>query len=201
MLVTKIEESKGKRFRVYIDDQFSFALYAKELKCYNIKKDADVAEQQVNDILDNIVFKRAKERALYLLERRPMSVHLMKEKLKNNDYPMSIIEQVVSFLMRYNYLDDAEYVRIYLQSYADRKSKRQLLCELCRKGVSKDIIEEVFCANEYSEETGFSRQFERYIRGKDLTDYVTRQKVFRYFYGKGFSSSLIESYIQCADSE
>ena len=43
-----------------------------------------------------------------------------------------------------------------------------------------------------TEQEGFMRQFLRYTRGKDLNDYAVRQKVFRYFYGKGYPSSLIE---------
>lgn len=199
MLVTKIEAGKGKRFRVYIDDNFSFALYSKELKQYNIKEDSDITETIMTEIIETLVHKRAKERALYLLERKPFSVHLMEEKLKENDYPIGTISQVVSFLKQYHYLDDEEYVRMYLQTYSDRKSKRQLICELYRKGISKDIIEEVFSTSAYSEEKGFSKQFQRYVRGKDLEDYATRNKVFRYFYGKGFSTSLIEAYMHSDD--
>lgn len=196
MQVTKIEEGKGKCYRVYGDEEYLFSLYGTELKQYHITEWADIDSDVIRDIIDNLIYKRARERALYLLERRPLSIRMMKEKLQRNEYPDDVIDRVVLFLRQYQYLDDAEYVRMYVNSYGGRKSKRQLCCDLLTKGLAKDVIDDYFAQNDYSEEQSFSIQFERYIRGKNLQDYSVRNKVFRYFYGKGFSASLIESYLK-----
>lgn len=201
MIVTRIEQGTGKKHRVYIDEEFFFSLYYKELKQFHIQEGSEISNEVITCILDIVIYKRAKERALFLLERKPLSIHMLKKKLKDNDYPLNIIDKVISFLERYHYLDDEEYVRMYVASHSGRKSKKQLIYDLYRKGISKTIIEGFFENNEYSEKNCFEQQFHRYIRGKDIHDYNVRQKIFRYFYNKGFSSAIIERYIRDELSE
>lgn len=192
MYITKIEQGKGKRYKVFGDDMFLFALYGKELKRYHISEYTDIDDEIVKDILKQVVLKRAKERALYLLERRPLTVQMLKDKLKENEYPKDIIEQVVMFLEKYHYLNDEDYLRMYVEAYSSKKSKKQISYDLMHKGIAREIIDDFFENTEYSERESCKRQMERYVRGKNLEDREVRQKVFRYLYGKGFSSILIQ---------
>lgn len=192
MYITKIEPGKGKRYKVFGDDEFLFALYGKELKRYHILEHANIENDVVEAILRNVVYKRAKERALYLLEQRPLSVSMLKNKLKDNDYPSAIIDEVVAFLEKYHYLDDKEYISLYIETYSIKKSKKQMVYDLLQKGVSRDLIDGYFEDNDYSERGLCKKQMERYLRGKDIEDKIIRQKLFRYLYGKGFSSTLIQ---------
>ncbi len=196
MIVTKIERWKGKKHHIYIDEAFTFSLYDKELCQFHIQEGIEISKDVIMHILDTIIFKRAKERALFLLERKPLSIHMMRMKLKDNGYSGYTIEQVISFLERYHYLDDEEYVRIYISTYSLKKSRKQIENELFYKGISRDLIDIYFDENTYSEQCCFEKQFRKYIRSKNMEDYSDRQKVFRYFYGKGFSVSLIEKYIK-----
>lgn len=198
MIITKIEEGKRKNYRVFSDEVFLFSLYEREIKQFGIVENIELSNDVIHYILDSVIYKRAKERALFLLEKKPYSIHMMKTQLLKNEYPLEIINKVLSFLMEYHYLDDADYTRMYINSYSGKKSKKQLLNELYCRGINRETIEEYFEKNEYSENNSFVNQFEKYIKGKDLQDYLTRQKVFAYFYRKGFSSTLIESYIRNA---
>lgn len=193
MLITKIESGKNKRYRVFGDDIYLFALYRNELKHYQIAENAMIEDSVISSILDEIIYKRAKERALYLLEKRPLTVSGLRDKLRYHDYPEAVVEKVIAFLEQYHYLDDMDYIRMYTGSYSSKKSKKQIVYDLMRKGISKSLIDIYFEENEYSEQEGFEKQFERYVRGKDLGDLAIRQKVFRYFYGKGFTVSMIET--------
>ena len=195
MLITRVEEGKGKKYRVFADEQFLFSLFGKELKQFHLRVDEEISDDVVKHILDMVVYKRAKERALFLLERKPLSIHMLREKLVRNEYPVDVIDKVIYFLEQYHYVDDLEYTRMYVETYSKRKSRKQIQCDLYRKGISRVVLEEYFLENDYSEDLCFEKQFQRYTRGKNLQDFLTRQKVFRYFYGKGFSSTLIETHI------
>lgn len=196
VIVTRIEQGTGKKYCVYADEEFLFSLYNKELRQFHIQEGNEISQDVIAYIFDTIVYKRAKERALFLLERKPYSVYMLKCKLKDNAYSSDIIDRVVAFLEKYHYLDDEEYVRMYVESNSARKSKKQLLYDLYRKGVSKTVVDAYFETNAYSEKNCFDKQFQRYVRGKNLHDYNDRQKVFRYFYNKGFSCAIIEQYIK-----
>ena len=180
MHITGIKAGKNKRYLVYGDEQFLFSLYGRELKKYHIREEDEIEDTLIQFVLQEVVFKRAKERALFLLERRPFSTCMLREKLNQSDYPETVVEQVILFLQQYHYLDDAEYV------------SKQIVYDLVRKGISKDIIDLYFEESEYSERECFEKQFEKYTKGRDLEDRMVKQKIFRYFYGKGFQISLIE---------
>ena len=195
MYITRVEQSSGKRYKIYSDNEFLFALYSSEIKQYHIKADMELSDDIITEILEEIVYKRAKERALYLLEGRPYTCSMLKDKLKSSDYPDFIIEKVILFLQKYQYIDDEAYIRMYVESYAKSKSKRQIQLDLQKKGISKNIIVDYMSKQDYSEEACFKKQFERYVRGKDMKNQLVRQKVFRFFYGKGFSYDLIEKYM------
>lgn len=196
MLVTAVEQGSGKRYKIYSEREFLFALYGREMKKYHIEEGTELPDHVADEILEQVIYKRAKERALYLLESRPYTCFMLADKLKHNDYPKIIVEQVVSFLQEYHYLDDSEYVRMYVESCSGRKSRKQLQCDLQRKGITRELCEAVMAEQNYSEEECFRKQFERYTRGKDLQDRAVRQKVFRYLYGKGFSYYLIEEFME-----
>lgn len=193
MLITRIEPGKNKRYRVYGEDTFLFALYGKELKRYQIEEDTELRDSVISTIIEEVIFKRAKERALYLLERRPLTVFMLESKLRENDYPDEVIARTIQFMEDYHYLDDEDYLRMYVKSYGGKKSKKQMMYELLRKGIHKEQIDTYFEDNEYLEQESLRRLFDKYTKGKDMNNPVVRQKVFRYFYGKGFDTSLIET--------
>lgn len=192
MLITKIEPGRNKRYRIFGDDRFLFALYGKELKRYEIEENQEVSDLLISSIREDVVYKRAKERAFYLLERRPLTASMLGIKLRDNDYPDDVIADIILFLESYHYLDDKDYVRMYVEAYSGKKSRKQMLYDLLRKGVSRELIDAYFEEAEYSEQESLLRLFTKYTKGKDLDDPLVRQKVFRYFYGKGFDTSLIE---------
>lgn len=196
MVITGITKGKGKKYRVYGEDEYLFSLYAGELKKYHISEGLDIDMMIISSIMDEIIYKRGKERALYLLERRPMTERMMRDKLISDEYPDEMVEKIVAFLYKYHYLDDMEYIHMYVNTYGNRKSIKQMRLDLLRKGVSKEDMNLFFEQNTISEEEGFLRQFEKYTRNKNMTDMKDRQRVFRYFYAKGYAPSLIESAIQ-----
>jgi SOS response regulatory protein OraA/RecX len=84
---------------------------------------------------------------------------------------------------------------MFVSAYGGRKSRRQMEQALLQKGIHRDLIQCYFEENEYSEEDSLKRQFVRYIQGKDLQDWKIRQRVYGYFYRKGFAGSEIEAMI------
>lgn len=192
MYITKIVLSKGKRYKVYSDEIFLFALYQNEIKKYHVIENSELDEELISSIKTEIIRKRAKERALYLLEKRPFTSYMIKNKLKESDYPEDVMQEVIIFLEKYGYLDDEAYFHMYLDAYKRKKSKKQIICELITKGIDKEIINHGFESSDYSEQESCYKQLEHYIRGKDIQDKKMKQKVFQYLYRKGFSTGVIK---------
>lgn len=72
MIISRIEASQSKRYKVYSDAQYLFALYGKELKRYHIEEGVEVADSAISIILETVIYKRAKERALFFIRRKTL---------------------------------------------------------------------------------------------------------------------------------
>ena len=74
MKVTEIEAVSKSRAKVYIDDKFAFVLYKGELRSFQIREGEEVSEEDYRNILEEVLPKRAKRRAMNLLKSREYTV-------------------------------------------------------------------------------------------------------------------------------
>ena len=68
MLVTQVTELSKSRSIVYIDQEFAFVLYKGELRLYHIKEGQLLSEEDYRTIMQEVLPKRAKLRAMNLLQ-------------------------------------------------------------------------------------------------------------------------------------
>lgn len=93
--------------------------------------------------------KSARDAALDYLKRRERTAAEVKKHLTEKEYPPEEIQEAVSVLREYHYIDDARYCRAYL-NYAMEKGRGPLRVrqELADKGVDKELaraaIEEAY---------------------------------------------------------
>lgn len=96
--------------------------------------------------------KSARECALSILERYDRTEMEMRKKLKEKEYTPEEIEETLGFLKEYRYVNDAEYADRYIRVCSLKKSIRQIRCDLERKGVAKEVIDEKLGENQVDEE-------------------------------------------------
>ena len=80
MTVTRIEETSNKRCKVYLDHEFAFVLYKGEMRKFNMREGVDLSQADYEAILTDILPKRARQRAFYLLKDRDYTEVKLKEK-------------------------------------------------------------------------------------------------------------------------
>jgi len=105
------------------------------------------------------------------LARRDMSVYEMQCFLKGKGYSEAEINEAVSMLKEYRYLDDRRYALQFFR-YAERKNwaKRRAFAELEKRGVSADVAETAF--EGFEEE--FGEAFDEYEMAREETLKVLR---------------------------
>jgi regulatory protein len=133
-----------------------------------------------------LLYKRARERALYILDSSYKTESQMRQKLKQGFYPDTIVDKVVEYLLEYRLLDDFRYASMYIEYKSESKSKKQLIQDLYAKGISKEIIEEVFLQSDYSDEQSLHRIVEKKLPRYNMEDPKEVQKLYRYLVGKGY---------------
>lgn len=152
MTVDKIEPLDKRRSKVFIDEDFAFVLYKGELRKYQIEEDAEISEELYDEIISDIICKRARERSLYLLKNSGKTEAELRRKLKTAFYPEKAIDTAVAFLREYHYLDDLDYARNYVEAYGRRKSHADIMGALLMKGVDKSLIQELLVEKPPDEE-------------------------------------------------
>lgn len=143
MIVTNITPIDKKKSRISVDHGETFALYNGEIRRYGIESGSELSETMLRKIYDEVLKKRARERSLYLLKSMDRTEKEIRNKLKQGFYPEKIIECTLVFLKTYGYVDDRRYAENYISSQIGRKSRKIILQSLYRKGIVKDLAEEV----------------------------------------------------------
>ena len=70
MTVTEIAEVSKNRSKVYIDGEFAFVLYHSELRRFRIEEGGSLSREDYRTILEELLPKRARMRAMNLLQKR-----------------------------------------------------------------------------------------------------------------------------------
>lgn len=195
MIVTKIEEYKKDRFKIFIDEEFAFCLYRGELKTYKVILNEALSESDYNTILNELLPKRAKMRAMNLLKAHMYTERDLRNKLKEGLYPSECINTAIEYVKSYGYVNDYEYARQYIMGRAEQKSRIELKNYLLNKGISVDIFELVYeeFLNEVDESDIIKKLLIKKLNGRDANnlDINEKNKLIRYLVRKGFSYSRI----------
>ena len=131
MTVTAIREIAKSRVLVSVDETFAFVLYKGELRSYGLKEGQEITEEAYRDIMENLLPRRAKLRAMNLLKNRSYTEKQLYDKLKSGDYPEEIIEQALDYVRSYHYIDDRQYAEDYMQRHL-RNGRSPILRRLFR---------------------------------------------------------------------
>lgn len=198
MFVTKIEPVDKTKFKIYIDDEYQFILYQKDIYIYDLKEGKEISDIDYQTILVDTVIRRGKLKALALLKFMDRTEAELVSKLKLAGYAMPIVDLIITYVKSYHYIDDLKYAINYVKSRKEVKSKTVLVMELKQKGIPKDYIDQAFY-EEYNEGIDEEIAILKHIskKVKDLNNITEEEKakVSSYLYRKGFSYDTIKRHL------
>ena len=194
MIISEIKELDKKRVKVYIDNEFAFVLYKGELRDYSIKEGQELSEASYQEIMDVVLPKRCKLRAMNLLQKKDYTEKQLHDKLSEGLYPREIIDDAIHYVKAYHYLDDERYARDYITYHMSIRSKNRIIQDLSGKGISKDIfmpiVEELYVEEDSDVELD---QIKKLLSKKhydpEQTEYKEKQKIMAFLLRKGFQMS------------
>ena len=146
------------------------------------------------------IIKQAKLRGMNLLQGRSYTEHQLREKLKKGLYSEEVIDEAVTYLKSFHYIDDRRYAKDYITYYAESRSRGRIEQDLLKKGISKELIkvvyEEELLGELPDEMILIEKLLEKKKYDKDRADYAQRQKIGAFLYRKGFSLDKIEKILK-----
>ena len=190
MKVIKIEEFSKTKSKVIIEETEPLVLYKADLRRYHIQEGINLEKKQINVLLEEILPYRAKARCMKLLQSRDYTEYEIRKKLITDGYPDFVINEAVDYLYGYHYLDDIRYVKLYYQSKNCKKSKKQIIMELQRKGIAKETITSVLQEVIGEEGKDDFPCIMQLLRKKHYIDeeasFEEKEKIRAYLFRKGF---------------
>ena len=123
MMIDRIETVDRRRKKIFADGEFVFVLYLGEIKQFGLEEGRELTEELYQKILREIIFKRARERAVYWLKCSARTEEELRRKLRDGGYPQAAVDYVIGLLKEYRYIDDEEYARNFIELHGNRKSR------------------------------------------------------------------------------
>lgn len=190
MYVTDIVRLDKKKSKIVCDEAV-FALYLGEIRRLGIEVGTCISEELYSEIFDEILYKRARERALHLIEVMDRTEYQIRQKLSEGYYPADIIERVIAFLFKYGYIDDIQYAKKYMEYSINSKSKRRISDDLLRKGIKREIINTVLVSNESYEKEQIIKILDKKKYNEVSNNFKEKNRVIAYLLRHGYEYDLI----------
>ena len=194
MIITKIEKQKNnnKRYSIFIDNQFAFGIDEIDLLYYKLKENEPLDNDKYNYILNKLLLKRAKDKALKYLRYKMRSKKQVIKKLEELDFPQNVINKVIKILEKYNYINDEEFAKAFIKDKMNLKGYGtfKISYDLKMLGIDEDIFKKYLYSEEFvnEEEKATSLLLKR-LKGISIEniDYKEKQKLYSYLARRGFS--------------
>lgn len=202
MIITDIAEHNKTKYKIYVDYEFAFVLYKGELRKYRLQKGEVISEAVYRELIEQVLPKRAKLRAMNLLTKRPYTEQKLREKLMDGLHSQECVDIAINYVKSFGYLDDRAYAQDYIAYHMSSQSRRALEQKLMRKGIDTKIIRE--CLEEIGgeecaevEQEQIRQLFLKKFHGQIPQDSAEKTKMMNFFLRKGYSTSAV----RCALSD
>jgi regulatory protein len=194
--ILNIEKYKGNTYCVEIEGEDNIYLHSSIISEFHLKSEMIIPQSALEEIIFQNDFRKAKERALYLLDYRDHSYKELYDKLRRN-YSPEICNAVMEKMIEIGVIDDRKYAERYARYLFEvkRAGKYKARAEMLKKGIDKEIVDEFL--EEYEEDTQerlkelVEKKYARY-----LTDEKGVQKVFNALVRYGYNYSDVREVIK-----
>lgn len=175
---------------VHFSDNKKITLDNSYIGKYFLVEGSEISDKQLEKIISENEYDRAKEKAFFLLTYRDHSVYELKVKLRKRDFDEKVIDKTIEYLLENGYLNDKKFSEIYLNELLNTKRSGMMIIrkKLFQKGLSRELIsnllddldDEIFHNN-----CLFHLQKKRKLLEKKHDENI-KNKLYNYLSRKGF---------------
>lgn len=194
--ITSIKQQRNKgRVNVYLDDKFGFGIDLDNFVLLHLKVDQELTEEEVAEVVKKAEFQKTYDKLLRFTMVRPRSEKEVTDYFRRKKVHESMHEKLLDKLKHLELIDDLKFAQWWVEQRGNfkPKPKRILKIELTKKGIVREIIENVLEETKVDEEKMARDLIERKAyKWKGLEPRIARQKMSQYLAGKGFGWDVIE---------
>lgn len=200
MKILSVEKYKGSTWRIDFENLEPAFLNSEIISKYNLRAGAEITGDAWEEIVYSNDLRRARERAMYLLDYRDYSYSELYKKLLAN-YDEQICYDVCDRLAELGFINDRRYAESLARKYMEVKKfgYYRAVQEMRQKGLSKELIDEVLEEYEDTVEERICQLVEKkYLRKLREDDGVKKVKnaLVRQGYSYSDINSVLDRYLE-----
>ena len=193
MKITAIKQQvrNPERVSIFVDGKYSFSLTLDELLAQKLKNGDELQKEDVKRLKKISADGKLRMRAMEWLLNRPHSQREFHDYLYRKKTPAEQIEALTAEFIGKGYLDDRKFGEWFIDLQKRRaKSNRAIRAELFKKGLNRELIEELMSGGQDDE----AERLMALIAKKQKSARYKNDplKLAKYLTSQGFSYSLVK---------
>ncbi|MFB5088504.1 recombination regulator RecX [Psychrobacillus sp. PGGUH221] len=206
-IITKIGRQKNnkERYNLYLDEKYAFSVDEAVLIKYQLTKGKVIEAFTIDEIVFDDEVRKAYNKAINFLSYRMRSEHEVKKKLLTSDFGEAVVLEAIRKLYEHGFLNDESFTKalVATQKKNSKKGPSAIRQELKKKGIEKDLQEEVLATYTEDEQLKIARTLTEKIinQNSDKTPRQIKQKVQEALQRKGYNFSIISQAIESFELE
>lgn len=186
------------RVSVFLDGDFAFGIHQDLVVKHGLTVGQTLTPEKRQEIEWDETYVQAKQTAFHYLAHKPRTEQEVRRKLRRDDVPSSIEDDVVQRLYELDYLDDNAYAQDYARNrFANKKyGPVRIRRELEERGIDRHVAERVvddLFAEKDARAAAREHAEKRWPRLSDEDPRRRKQKMYRYLRRRGFTTDTIYS--------
>ena len=142
-MILSVKQGNANKIHIYVDEEYRATVdsdYWYSEKYRNLK---EINEEELTELLDAVSFRRAYNKGLDFLSRRPYGTKELIKKLCEKGHEKDSAEKACERLTELGLLNDEEFARILANELLERKnySIKRIRQELSFRGINREIVE------------------------------------------------------------
>lgn len=196
--ITKLKQGvrDENRVNVFVDGKFVFSLDISQVVDFKLKVGQEISKEELSELEKASEFGKLYQRTLEWVLIRPRCERETYDYLKKKTFEKRLDENYIGSIIEKledkKYLDDLKFAEWYVENRFVKKgvSRRRLEVELVKKGISREIINQVFSESERNDETEILKIIEKKRAKYD------DEKLIQYLVRQGFPYELVRDLVQ-----
>ncbi len=138
-----VKEGKANKIHIYVDEEYRATVDSDYWYSEKYRNYKEINEEELTELLDSVSFRRAYNKGLDYLSRRPYGTKELIKKLCEKGHEKEASQKACERLLELGLLNDEEYARILSDDLINRKNYgiKRVKQELAYRGISREIIE------------------------------------------------------------
>lgn len=138
-----VKEGKANKIHIYVDEEYCATVDSDYWYSEKYRNYKEINDEELTELLDAVSFRRAYNKGLDLLSRRPHGTKELIKKLCEKGHEKESAEKACDRLLELGLLNDEEFARILATELYERKGYgiKRIKQELIFRGTDREITE------------------------------------------------------------